>query len=110
MCAQYSREADKTFYLGHRRWLPFEHSWRSARAAFDGQPNHDVAPPRQSGQIVVRLGAIRESYLQCGGRRNGEHDPMKRTGIKRISIFFQLPYWEVRQVCVFLMFIILKPS
>ena len=60
---EHSREADKIVYLGHRRWLRHNHRWRNAREAFNGLPNHDSAPPRQSGQTVVRLGALRESYL-----------------------------------------------
>ena len=47
--AEHSKEADKTLYLSHRRWLKEKHHWRNARPAFNGQSNHDPAPPRQSG-------------------------------------------------------------
>lgn len=93
--AEHSVEAGKTVFLGNRRWLTRNHRWRVARAAFNGHPQHDPPPPRQSGRTVVNRGAWRESYLQCGGRKNGDHDPVKCTGVKRISILFQLPYWEV---------------
>ena len=93
--AEYSKEVRKTLFLGNRRWLKHNHRWRFARAAFNGHSNHNPAPPRQSGQTIVRNGAWRESFLQCGGRRNSEHDPVKCTGVKRISILFQLPYWKV---------------
>jgi hypothetical protein len=94
-CAEHSKHAQKTIFLGNRRWLRRNHQWRAAKAAFNGRPNHDKAPPRQSGLTVIQRGARREAYLELGGRENGKHDPVKRTGVKRISILFQLPYWEV---------------
>ena len=97
--AEHSKEANKTLFLGHRRWLNRNHRWRAARAAFNGQQNYDPPPPRQSGITVVQRGAWRESYLQCGGRPNSKDDPVKKTGVKRISILFQLPYWQVIIFC-----------
>ena len=93
--AEHSREAQKTVFLGNRRWLRHNHCWRVAHAAFNGRPNHDAAPPRQSRLTVRQRGAWRESFLQLGGRPNSRHDPVKKTGVKRVSILFQLPYWEV---------------
>ena len=95
--AELSTEADKIVFLGNRRWLPQQHRWRNARAAFNGHVNHNAAPPRQSGLSIVQRGAWRESYLECSGRKNAEHDPVKCTGVKRINILFQLPYWEIRK-------------
>ena len=85
----------KTVFLGNRRWLRHNHRWRAARAAFNGRTNHVAAPPRQLGLTVKQRGAWRESFLQLGGRANSKHDPVKKTGVKRVSIFFDLPYWEV---------------
>ena len=92
--AEHSAHAQKTVF-GHRRWLSRDHRWRFARAAFNGRPNHDDAPSRQSGATVIQRGAWRASFLEQGGRPNSRHNPVKRTGVKRISIFFNLPYWEV---------------
>jgi len=66
--AEHSKEAEKTLYLGHQRWLRQNHRWRAAQAAFNGMPIHDPSPPRQSSHTVVCVGALRESYLQCEGR------------------------------------------
>ena len=92
---EHSREAQKTVFLGNRRWLRPNHRWRAARVAFNGRPNHDAAPPRQSGLTVRQRGAWRESFLQLGGHPHSKHDPVKKTGVKKVSILFQLPYWEV---------------
>ena len=93
--AEHSRHAHKTIFLGNRRWLRRNHRWRAARAAFNGRPNYDEAPQRQTGLTVIQRGAWRTTYLELGGRPNAKHDPVKKTGVKRISIFFELPYWEV---------------
>ena len=37
----------------------------------------------------------REMYLASGGRENGDDDPVKVNGVKRVSILFKLPYWAV---------------
>ena len=92
---EHSSEAHKTIFLGNRRWLRRNHRWRSACAAFNGQPNFDAALPRQSGLTIVQRGGWRESYLQCGGRPNESLNPLKRTRVKRVSILFQLPYWHI---------------
>lgn len=86
--AEHSSESNKIVFLGNRRWLRHNHRWRFARAAFNGHPNHHPVPPRQTGKTIVQRGAWRESYLQCGGRQNSPHDPVKSTGVKRISILF----------------------
>ena len=91
--AKYSSSADKTLFLGNRRWLRHDHRWRDARAAFNGHQNHDDPPPRQSGLNIVQRGGWRESFLQCGGRPNAKGDLVKKTGVKRISILYTLPYW-----------------
>ena len=93
--AEYSKQANKTVFLGHRRWLRRNHRWRSARAAFNGHVNFGDAPPRQTGLTVIQRGASRAAFLELGGRPNSKHDPVKRTGVKRISILFNLPYWKV---------------
>ena len=92
----HSMEARKTVFLGNMRWLKEDHHWRASRAAFDGLPNHDPTPPRQSGVTIQLRGAWLESFLQLGGRPNSRYDPVKTTGVRRISVLYELPYWEVR--------------
>ena len=92
---EYSTAADKTIFLGNCRWLREDHRWRETRAAFNGQQNHDPPPPHQPSLTTVQRGGWRESFLQCGGRRSSKGDPVKKTGVKRISILFHLPYWQV---------------
>ena len=96
--AEYLRTTGKTVFLGNRRWLKHDHRWREARAAFNGQQYHDLPPPRQTGLSIIQRGGWRESILQCGGHPNSKGDPVKKTRVKRISIFFQLPYWQVRSL------------
>jgi len=34
-------------------------------------------------------------YIENGGHKNIEDDPIKNHGVKRVSILFTLPYWAV---------------
>lgn len=93
--AEHSRQALKTVFHGNHRWLRHNHHWKAARATFNGSTNHNATPPRQSRLTVRQRRAWRESFLKLGGRPNSQHDLVKRIGIKRVSILFELPYWEV---------------
>ncbi|CAL2256573.1 unnamed protein product [Prunus armeniaca] len=43
----------KTCYLGHRRFLPFDHVWRNQRSQFDNTREIRLAPKRPSGDDVI---------------------------------------------------------
>ena len=60
---EYSAAADKTIFLRNRRWLREDHRWKEARAAFNGQQNHDPPPLCQPGLTTVQRGGWRESFL-----------------------------------------------
>lgn len=45
-----------------------------------------------------------KSFLHLGGRMNSKHDLVKKTGVKRVSILFQLPYWEVSVFLILIFF------
>ena len=37
----------------------------------------------------------RDTYLASRGKAEGPHDPVRRHGVKRLSVLFSLPYWKV---------------
>ena len=82
-------------YLGHRRYLPQEHRFRRAKVAFNGEQEWQEAPERLGGEEIRRLGEERELYISNGGAEDVDDDPVKSHGIKRLSVLFELPYWEV---------------
>ena len=94
-CAIHSNVLKKILYLGNRRWLPVDHRFRRARVAFDGNADMRPAPVRPLGHDILRMGEERVAFLDGGGRRDTEGDPVKQHGVKRVSNLFQLPYWAV---------------
>lgn len=84
----------KIVFGGIRRYLARQHPYRR-NTRFNGNRENRTAPPTMSGQDVIRYAALRQSYLDLGGREDGKHDPVHRTGVKRLSAFFELPYWQV---------------
>jgi hypothetical protein len=44
--------------------------------------------------MIWVYGAWKRSYLNLGGKLGGDHDLVKYTRIKCISIFYNLSYWE----------------
>ena len=93
--AIHSTVLKKMLYLGNRRWLPADHRFRRARVAFNGNSEMRASPIRPSGHDILRMGEERAAYLGSGGRQDGEEDPVKQHGVKRVSVLYQLPYWAV---------------
>jgi len=97
-------ESKKFAYLGHRRFLPVEHRWRTSRFNdnFDGLPcrysNNNprnrltIETIRWSGDEVLR------KLIELPSIRFGQpfkNDVRDLRGFKKYSIFFkELPYWK----------------
>ncbi|KAI5321243.1 hypothetical protein L3X38_030314 [Prunus dulcis] len=45
--------AGKVCYLGHRRWLPWDHEWREKDKEFDGNTEHRLRPREWSGDEIL---------------------------------------------------------
>lgn len=84
----------KIVYGGMRRYLPRQHPYRRNKR-FSGQVEHRSTPTIMSALDVIRYAAWRRSYLELGGKENAKADPVHVTGVKRLSEFYQLSYWEV---------------
>lgn len=79
-----------------------DHRFRRARATFNG--NHKMRPPpqRAPGTEVRRCSEEQSQYLARGGEEEGDEDLVKVHGIKRLSIFFPLPYREVSELIMYM--------
>lgn len=95
-CAEHSPLLSKMIYLGGRRFLPGDHRFRRAKAAFNNHQEWSMGPDRPTGEEVLVWGTARSSFLADGGVENSNGDPVKLHGVKRRSIFFDLPYWKVQ--------------
>ncbi|CAL9011100.1 unnamed protein product [Prunus brigantina] len=87
-----SWHAGKVCYLGHRRWLPWDHEWREKDKEFDGKKEHGLRPREWSGdEILEQLNRLdfapfgkTVSRTRPATHMNWTHKPM----------FFELPYWS----------------
>ena len=93
---RYSHELRKTTYgCQHRKWLGRGHPFRDAVDAFDGFPEYGRTPPSVTATQILEWARERDNWLQ-DERRVQAADPVRRTGIKRRSLLYDLPYWEVQ--------------
>lgn len=93
--AEHSSCLKKMVFLGHRRFLPPNHTFRRARQAFNNQPEAASHPQRRDGSVIFNQGRERSEWLRNGGAEDTENDPVKLHGVKRASILYALPYWKV---------------
>jgi hypothetical protein len=84
----------KIVFGGIRRYLARHHPYRR-NTRFNSKRETRMAPPTVAGLDVIRYVAWRQSYLDLGGREGVPADPVHSTGVKRLSAFFELPYWQV---------------
>jgi hypothetical protein len=85
----------KTTYGGqHRMWLDIGHPFREAMEAFDGVAEYGETPAPVTAQQILEWAAEWENWLK-DERRVQAADPVRRMGIKRRSLLYDLPYWEV---------------
>ena len=78
-----------------RRYLPEDHYFRAADAAFDGEANHEMESEPLTGNQTIRRGYESEAYIDGGGMEKDEEFPAKVHGVKRVSALYELPYWRV---------------
>lgn len=79
----------------HRRYLPQDHYFRGADAAFDNEANDEIEEPPLTGNQTIRRGRDSEAYIDGGGTEADNEFPAKEHGVKRVSALYQLPYWRV---------------
>ncbi|CAL2248338.1 unnamed protein product [Prunus armeniaca] len=84
--------AGKVCYLGHRRWLSWDHEWRTKDKEFDGNIERQLRPREWSDDEILEqlhrldFAPFRKivSQLRASTHLNWTHK----------SMFFELPYWS----------------
>jgi hypothetical protein len=89
----------KQVFVGARRWTRRTHPYR-VNLRFNGAEEHESAPPRQSATDILHGASLRERFLQGlqtgrPGRPDSRRDLYRRHGVRRRSVLYNLPYWEV---------------
>ncbi|XP_024178852.2 uncharacterized protein LOC112184856 [Rosa chinensis] len=92
----------KECFMGHRRWLDEDHQYRGWRNNFNGFPEHRDRPKLMTGSDCLRdISGLKFQYgkgtksplTRKRSRSKGVPEPYKGNW-RKISIFFDLPYWE----------------
>ncbi|KAM1948029.1 hypothetical protein ACFX15_008273 [Malus domestica] len=91
------RFSDKICYMGHRRWLPWNHAWRDNKDSFDGRTEYRARPREFSGEeILAQVANL--NFGRMGKHDNNPDKKMKKTPEHRNwsknSVFFELEYWS----------------
>jgi len=86
--------------MGHRRFLPVRHQVRRKGKHFKGQADHRTKPKHCTGSDVLEMVKDLEVVF---GKGPGSQPISSENGLapmwKKKSIFWELPYWEVLDVC-----------
>lgn len=99
-CSLYLKKGMKTCYLGHRRFLPQNHSFRFDEKSFDGTKELRDAPVQPSGHDILKetenLNVVfGKAEKKKRKRKDDDNNDGGSTVIwKKRSCFFRLPYWE----------------
>ncbi|KAI5334389.1 hypothetical protein L3X38_024522 [Prunus dulcis] len=84
--------AGKVCYLGHRRWLPWDHEWREKDKEFDGNTERRLIPREWSGdEIVEQLNRLDFAPF---GKTVIRTRPSTHMNWTHKPMFFELPYWS----------------
>ncbi|XP_041011471.1 uncharacterized protein LOC121255261 [Juglans microcarpa x Juglans regia] len=82
----------KHCYMGHRRWLALNHSWRRKKNAFNGSEEHQLQPTRVAKDALLeQLNVV--SHVQFGKSSVKRKRTPNQLNWTKKSIFFELPYW-----------------
>ena len=95
--SRFSKSLRKNIFQGHRRYLSENHPFRFMKDSFNGKPEHRSKPTRVTGLEHRRRGEAQQRWMEAGGTAGSENDPVKWHGVKRHSVLFKLPYWDVSE-------------
>ncbi|KAI5323756.1 hypothetical protein L3X38_032828 [Prunus dulcis] len=92
------KNGHKICYIGHRKWLPINHSYRRQRATFNGKPEYGTPPEPLNREEVLHI--VEDiNYIWSSKNRGsvGENDG-DRVCWKKKSKSFDLEYWKYLHV------------
>ncbi|KAI5344596.1 hypothetical protein L3X38_012473 [Prunus dulcis] len=84
--------AGKVCYLGHRRWLPWDHEWREKDKEFDGNTECRLRLREWSGDEIVEQ--LNHLDFAPFGKTVSRTRPSTHMNWTHKPMFFELPYWS----------------
>ncbi|KAL0546463.1 hypothetical protein IC582_016373 [Cucumis melo] len=82
--------------MGHMKYLPRHHPYRIQKKNFDGKQEHENPLQPLSGEAIYFK--LKEMIFLCGKKCGKNNNKGGNDYWKRISDFFELPYWK--NLCV----------
>ena len=97
------KQGQKFAYMGHRKWLPMTHPFRSQKSQFNGNEENGNHPKHLSGYEVLRkMETIHTKFGKViGKKRKRCANENESTAWSKRSVLFDLSYWKVRYNMVF---------
>nr|AAX96653.1 transposon protein, putative, CACTA, En/Spm sub-class [Oryza sativa Japonica Group] len=96
----YLKHCRKVVYMGHRRFLAANHPVRKKGKHFEHKADHRTKPKHRSGKTVFAM--VKDLKVVFGkgpGSQHIESEDGHAAMWKKNSIFWELPYWELLDVC-----------
>jgi hypothetical protein len=92
---------NKNVYLGHRRFLSQQHPVRKRGGKhFRGEADNRTKPTRPTGDVIYDM--VKDLKVIFGKGPGGQSVPNDSAGHvpmwKKMSIFWELPYWKILEV------------
>ncbi|XP_027156993.1 uncharacterized protein LOC113758246 [Coffea eugenioides] len=89
-CSQHLQNWGKYCYMGHRRYLEMNHPFRKVAKSFNGAVEYGKPPGRLMGSTI--LDELAGYSIKLG--KKVSDNPELPFNWKKLSIFFDLPYWK----------------
>eukprot|EP00268_Persea_americana_P046591 TRINITY_DN4806_c0_g1_i1.p2 TRINITY_DN4806_c0_g1~~TRINITY_DN4806_c0_g1_i1.p2 ORF type:complete len:158 (+),score=13.44 TRINITY_DN4806_c0_g1_i1:45-518(+) len=88
----------KFAYMGHRKFLPIDHPFRSQKSQFNGKEENGKPPRRlTSSEVLLKMETIDSNFGKAENKkRKRRQEENEMIAWSKRSIFFDLPYWKVR--------------
>ena len=87
--SEWLKYSQKLCFMGHRRYLPTNHAWRTESAKFDGRVEDRIAPNELSGEeILEQLVHVAANNFGKGRGKNKRKRGVAELNWTKRSIFF----------------------
>jgi len=84
----------KCIYCGYHAYLKMEHPYRRQKSSFNGQEENREASLVIKCDYIIENGEKRMQFINNGGICGSKNDPLNDSGVKRLCIFYKLPYFN----------------
>lgn len=85
----------KICYMGHRHFLPIDHSWRRNKTAFNGKQEHrHTSKELSDDDLCKQLSYVNDVIFEKGPNTKKRKPYEYELNWMKKSIFFELPYWR----------------